>query len=95
MGHLGLKKAEKDLIMRRYKYNHVNDNIQRVALIYGNQNVNIPPNHSTSPYQYQQNASQLYGSSPYLNNQASSAGQPNNISGIMKRNKYMLDESSS
>ena len=52
MGHLGLKKAEKDLIMRRYKYNHVNDNIQRVALIYGNQNVNNPPNHSTSPYQY-------------------------------------------
>jgi len=37
VGYLGLKKAEKDLIMRRYKYNHhVSDNIQRVALIYGN-----------------------------------------------------------
>jgi hypothetical protein len=35
VGHLGLKKVEKDLIMRRYKY-HMNDNIQRVALIYGN-----------------------------------------------------------
>jgi len=28
VGQLGLKKAEKDLIMRRYKYNHqTNDNI--------------------------------------------------------------------
>ena len=37
VGYLGLKKAEKDLIMRRYKYNHhVSDHIQRVALIYGN-----------------------------------------------------------
>lgn len=37
VGYLGLKKAEKDLIMRRYKYNHMNqnDHIQRVALIYG------------------------------------------------------------
>jgi len=32
-----LKKAEKDLINRRYKYNyHQNDQIQRVAMIYGN-----------------------------------------------------------
>jgi hypothetical protein len=37
VGYLGLKKAEKDLIMRRYKYNHHgSDHIQRVALIYGN-----------------------------------------------------------
>jgi len=36
VGHLGLKKVEKDLIMRRYKYNQQSDNIQRVALIYGN-----------------------------------------------------------
>lgn len=42
VGHLGLKKAEKDLIMRRYKYNHMNDNIQRVALIYGHPNGNSP-----------------------------------------------------
>lgn len=36
VGPIGLKRAEKDLIMRRYKYNHQQDNMQRVALIYGN-----------------------------------------------------------
>lgn len=38
VGPIGLKKAEKDLIMRRYKYNHQssNDNMNRVAVIYGN-----------------------------------------------------------
>jgi hypothetical protein len=37
VGPIGIKKTEKDLIMRRYKYNHqVADNIQRVAHIYGN-----------------------------------------------------------
>jgi len=38
VGPIGLKKAEKELIMRRYKYNHQvppADNINRVALIYG------------------------------------------------------------
>jgi hypothetical protein len=35
VGPMGLKKAEKDLILRRYKYNHQQDNMQRVALIYG------------------------------------------------------------
>ena len=35
VGPIGLKKAEKELILRRYKYNHNVDNIQRVALIYG------------------------------------------------------------
>jgi hypothetical protein len=35
VGTIGLKKVEKDLIMRRYKYNHQTDHIQRVALIYG------------------------------------------------------------
>jgi hypothetical protein len=37
VGPIGLKRAEKELIMRRYKYNHhhPNDNINRVALIYG------------------------------------------------------------
>lgn len=39
VGPIGLKRAEKELIMRRYnsKYNHhnANDNIHRVALIYG------------------------------------------------------------
>lgn len=43
VGVIGLKKAEKDLIMRRYKYNHVGDNISRVALIYGNNNYNNAP----------------------------------------------------
>ena len=39
VGPIGLKRAEKELIMRRYKYNHhhPNDNINRVALIYGQQ----------------------------------------------------------
>jgi hypothetical protein len=36
VGPIGLKRAEKELIMRRYKNNyHQNDNINRVALIYG------------------------------------------------------------
>ena len=35
VGPIGLKKAEKELILRRYKYNHNLENIQRVALIYG------------------------------------------------------------
>jgi hypothetical protein len=36
VGPIGLKRAEKELIMRRYKYNHhQQDNINRVALIYG------------------------------------------------------------
>ena len=37
VGAIGLKKAEKELIMRRYKYHnqHPNDNINRVAVIYG------------------------------------------------------------
>lgn len=39
VGPIGLKKAEKELIMRRYKnaYHNQNDNINRVALIYGQQ----------------------------------------------------------
>jgi hypothetical protein len=37
VGPIGLKRAEKELIMRRYKYNHQSDNINRVALIYGQQ----------------------------------------------------------
>ena len=36
VGPIGLKKAEKELIMRRYKYNHQQDSMQRVAMIYGN-----------------------------------------------------------
>jgi hypothetical protein len=37
VGPIGLKKAEKELIMRRYKNHHYhnNENINRVALIYG------------------------------------------------------------
>ena len=37
VGPIGLKRAEKELIMRRYKnaYHHQNDNVNRVALIYG------------------------------------------------------------
>lgn len=37
VGPIGLKKAEKELIMRRYKYHnqHPNDNINRVAVTYG------------------------------------------------------------
>lgn len=39
VGPIGLKRAEKELIMRRYnsKYQHNNDQINRVALIYGQQ----------------------------------------------------------
>ena len=39
VGPIGLKRAEKELIMRRYKnaYHNQNDNINRVALIYGQQ----------------------------------------------------------
>lgn len=37
VGPIGLKRAEKELIMRRYKnaYHNQNDNINRVAMIYG------------------------------------------------------------
>ena len=36
VGPLGLKKAEQELIKRRYKYSYNNnDNISRVALVYG------------------------------------------------------------
>lgn len=39
VGPIGLKRAEKELIMRRYKNPHYqNDSINRVALIYGQQN---------------------------------------------------------
>ena len=34
---MGLRKEEKDLIMKRYKNNHQSDNLSRVALIYGHQ----------------------------------------------------------
>jgi hypothetical protein len=39
VGPIGLKRAEKELIMRRYKnnYHQNNENINRVALIYGQQ----------------------------------------------------------
>ena len=39
VGPIGLKRAERELIQRRYnsKYHHQQDNIQRVALIYGQQ----------------------------------------------------------
>tara|TARA_B100000519_G_C13817770_1_gene238836 strand:+ start:76 stop:240 length:165 start_codon:yes stop_codon:yes gene_type:complete len=39
VGPIGLKRAEKELIMRRYKnaYHNQNNNINRVALIYGQQ----------------------------------------------------------
>lgn len=40
VGVIGLKKAEKDLILRRYKYNHQQDSMSRVALIYGNPTTN-------------------------------------------------------
>lgn len=36
VGPLGLKKAEQELIKRRYKYSYNNqDSISRVALVYG------------------------------------------------------------
>ena len=40
VGPLGLKKAEQELIKRRYKYQHYsnNDQISRVALVYGQGN---------------------------------------------------------
>lgn len=48
IGPIGLKKAEKDLIMRRYKNAyHQNDNINRVALIYGQQ-----PQYNSQDRQY-------------------------------------------
>ena len=39
VGPIGLKRAEKEMIMRRYKnaYHNQNNNINRVALIYGQQ----------------------------------------------------------
>lgn len=55
MGYLGLKKAEKDLIMRRYNYkHHASDHIQRVAMIYGN-GTSLPPNQGASGNHYQYN----------------------------------------
>lgn len=52
VGPIGLKRAEKELIMRRYKYNHhhPNDNINRVALIYGQQH----PQYNSHDRQYLQ-----------------------------------------
>ena len=39
VGPLGLKKAEQELIKRRYKYSYNNqDSISRVALVYGQHN---------------------------------------------------------
>ena len=35
VGPLGLKKAEQELIKRRYKYSYNQDSISRVALVYG------------------------------------------------------------
>ena len=35
VGPLALKRAEKELIMRRYKYNHSNDPNNRISLVYG------------------------------------------------------------
>lgn len=49
VGPIGLKRAEKELIMRRYKHNHYqNDNINRVALIYGQQH----PQYNSHDRQY-------------------------------------------
>ena len=35
VGPVGPKRAEKELIMRRYKYNHSNDTNNRLSLVYG------------------------------------------------------------
>ena len=47
---MGLKRAEQELIRRRYgnKYHHQNENINRVALIYGQQ----PPQYSSHDRHY-------------------------------------------
>ena len=74
----------------------MSDNIQRVALIYGQPNqgqtMNGQQTNSTnlnsSPYTY--NLNSQYQNNPYLNSQIQ---QNNNLSGILKRNKYILDES--
>lgn len=52
VGSLGLKKVEKDLIMRRYKYNHhnQNDHLQRVAMIYGASPGQVAPGVNGSAY---------------------------------------------
>ena len=92
VGYLGLRKAEKDLIMRRYKQNH-HDPLHRVALIYGNGQGqgNQPQYH----YSYGGHNA-IY--SPYLANQMphsiiQNGGATNNGGnsyGIIKRNKYAV-----
>ena len=43
VGPLGLKKAEQDLIKRRYKYQHYQqDPISRAAYVYGNNGAGSP-----------------------------------------------------
>jgi hypothetical protein len=53
VGPLGLKKAEQELIKRRYKYPHYQpqESISRVALVYGqSSSINAPSNPTIHSY---------------------------------------------
>jgi len=110
VGPIGLKRAEKELIMRRYKYNHhhPNDNINRVALIYGQQH----PQYNSHDRQYlndlQGIGNRVVGGpvagyynptnnhSPYLvsvgSDGAGGRHGANNAVNIVRRSKNYLDE---
>lgn len=62
--------------------------MQRVALIYGNPALNT---NNSSTYAYKSTLEQ-YNSSPYING-LSNGVNGNNLSGIVKRSKLMLDNS--
>ena len=90
VGPIGLKKAEKDLILRRYKYNHQGgENMSRVALIYGNPTVGSAA--LSNVYNYKSNSDQ-YSNSPYIS--SSSQNNHNNVSSIIKRNKLLMENGS-
>jgi len=64
--------------------------MQRVALIYGG--AAQSNNYYNSPYVYKSSLEQ-YNSSPYMN--GNMYNNPTHLSGIVKRNKYLLDHSAS
>lgn len=109
VGPIGLKRAEKELIMRRYKnaYHNQNDNINRVALIYGQQHPVYASQDrggymsgeptlvmgNRGAYYLQSNNGQQYGHQYMV--AVDSMGNPrnsNNAMNIVRRGKNYLEE---
>ena len=108
VGPIGLKRAEKELIMRRYKnaYHNQNDNINRVALIYGQQHpvyasqdrggylAGEPALLSGNRGAYYLHPNAGYGGQQYMV-AVDSMGNPrnqNNAMNIVRRGKHYLEE---